>query len=115
MSDRDIHIDEAAAWTSLGGHIRLGREPTAWRRKSSGGWECKELVPFGEATAEYRTQYYRCAGCARALLPTNIEYRFGCVICGLVFGWSFGGLWGYPAGHEKAMYLTAHLSKQRHL
>lgn len=113
MNERDVHIDERAAWTRLGGHIRFGSEPTAWRRKANGGWDRQELVPYGKATAEYRAKYFRCAECGEALLPTNMDYRFGCVNCGLVFGWSFGGLWGYPPGHEKVMYLTAHVSKQR--
>lgn len=113
MTKDDIHLVESAPWTSLGGHIRFDREPTAWRKKATGAWDRKELVPFGKATPEYRCKYYRCAECGHALQPTNIDYRFGCRNCGLVFGWGFGGLWGYPPGHEKVMYLSEHLSRQR--
>lgn len=115
MQPKDICIDEGADWTALGGHIRFRPEPTEWRRKSSGAWERKELVPYGRASPEYRSKYFRCPECNTALLPTNVRYRFGCCGCGLVFGTGFGGLWGYPAGHSKAMYLTDHVSAQREL
>lgn len=100
-----IEINESADWASLGGHYRSGSRPTQWRKKQSGAWDRKELIPYGKASANYRDDYYRCPECDARLLPTNLRYRFGCEGCGLVFGTGWGGLWGYPPGHEKAMHL----------
>lgn len=101
-----IAIDLSADWTSLGGHYRAGSAPTAWRKKKSGAWDRKELIPYGKASSSYHAQYYRCPECNGRLLPTNVRYRFGCAACGLVFGSGWGGLWGYPSDHEKAMWLS---------
>lgn len=99
-------LGDSADWTSLGGHYRDRSAPTAWRKKQSGAWDRKELIPYGKAPSTYQEQYYRCPECNGRLLPTNVRYRFGCKGCGLVFGSGWGGLWGYPSDHEKAMRLS---------
>lgn len=108
MSDRDseIRFDEDADWTSAGGHYRSSDGPTPWKKKQSGAWDRKELVPYGKASGAYREQYFRCPECDSRLRPTNVRYRFGCEGCGLVLGTGWGGLWGYPPDHPKAMWLT---------
>ena len=109
MTDRDetpMVIDLSADWTSLGGHYRDGSTPTGWRKKKSNAWDRKELIPYGKAPSSYQEQYYRCPECNGRLFPTNVRYRFGCDGCGLVFGSGWGGLWGYPPDHQKAMWLS---------
>ena len=73
--------------------------------KNFGAWGCMELVPYAKTTPEYRTRFFRCAECNDVRLQTNIDYKFGCTGCGLVFG-SVLGLLGDRQGHEKAMHLT---------
>lgn len=108
MSEQEsgIWIDEDAEWTAAGGHYRSGDKPSSWKRKQSGAWDRKELVPYGKASRKCRDRYFRCPECEGRLLPTNVQYRFGCEGCGLVFGTGWGGLWGYPPDHPKAMWLT---------
>ncbi len=88
--------DDLPDWTFRGGHFRSGFStndvPTKWTQKR-GRWKRDELVPYGKATPEYRTQFYVCPECAPASLkPSDAQYEFVCEQCETQFKWSFGGL-----------------------
>jgi hypothetical protein len=105
MTEDRLEIDEFADWTALGSG-RTGARPGRWYRAGNGQWKRSGLLPFGRIGDDHRSRLYVCAECETPLEPTTRRYYFGCVGCGLVFGFGWGGLWGYPSDHEKAMFLT---------
>lgn len=82
-------------WTKRGGyfrpHFRANDIPKPWT-DLTGYWKREEMVPYGKASDEYRKEYFRCPECKESLTLGEEEYRFECLPCHLVFGWSFGGL-----------------------
>lgn len=101
----EIRIDENADWTGAGSG-RPGARPGRWYRTDAGQWKRSGLLPYGGVSESYQTRLYTCAECSAALKPTTRPYYFGCGECGLVFGYGWGGLWGYASDHEKAMFLA---------
>lgn len=112
MSERpewmdELSIDENANWMALGSG-RPGQRPGSWRRSSNGQWKRGGLLPFGRVSDDYRVRLFTCAECGTPLRPTTRRFYFGCVGCGLVFGFGWGELWGWPSDHEKALLLADH-------
>lgn len=93
---------ELPRWTYLGGRSLHGTGPSPWREVGVGKFKRENMVPFGSATAIYRTRFFACAVCGAELRPLNRDYYFACTKCRLVHGWGHGGLWTYAPGHPKA-------------
>lgn len=101
--------EKIPGWCYSGGIFRSGNKPTRWLRKQSGTktgqWYRNEMVPYGKATPEYRQDFYLCPECEGSLEPLEKEYRFVCPNCKLIYGWSFGGLYGFGLDSDLAEYL----------